>query len=556
MGKTEESRPTGASLPLEQPSMEDVLQLLNQRMSGQATTAEVETAVSRLLTAMNAPAAATTPTAATANESSRGARTSSAGVIRGDSGNYDDSSSDENDKEAQKKPAVTRKRRRSSRIAQNDINGGETKQDDDDDDYEQIISRIPMGKEAVKMMTTFGDGPKPCKEALEEALMGTRRALQITIMDARKVRRRLQKDYKDAQAIITPKWSKSKKANPTVAAAAAWQKKQQEDDNDTKDGTDKCDQPNNNATPSASPVPKTSSQLPASANSIDPRLIYRALAEGTDKLSYLHKCGFHMEELTHLYPEEMRAYQRWNEMHEEYKESKADDGGDKDPNKKSPRSDKDNKDDDSDEEELDGGHLKERAANFDFRTDQMKNDWYVEYAKVRQGSFLPSGHVGRRGGRSKTEAEWETLRKQKKGRHLAGSWENLSAKAVRFLHWLGFDPPNLFPPDEETTHALAFLAYDRLGRIVEKAIFLRNEQYSNKRKKQDTNSSSRSLWELPDGERLSKEDIERALNDPDIKPATIYGTETDPSSSSFSTSSVQLYFGPGWEDRLELEMEE
>jgi hypothetical protein len=47
------------------------------------------------------------------------------------------------------------------------------------------------------------------------------------------------------------------------------------------------------------------------------------------------------------------------------------------------------------------------------------------------------------------------------------------------------------------------------------------------------------------------EDIERALQDPDIKPATVYGTEdlTGP-------SSIQLYFGPGWEDRLELEMEE
>ena len=51
--------------------------------------------------------------------------------------------------------------------------------------------------------------------------------------------------------------------------------------------------------------------------------------------------------------------------------------------------------------------------------------------------------------------------------------------------------------------------------------------------------------------KLGAQDIERALDDPDIKPATVYGTE-----DSNAASSVQLYFGPGWEDRLELEMEE
>ena len=168
----------------------------------------------------------------------------------------------------------------------------------------------------------------------------------------------------------------------------------------------------------------------------------------------------------------------------------------------------------------------------------MKDDWYVEYAKVRQGSFLPGSGRARR---SKTEIEWDRLRKIKKGRHAAGEWENISGRAVRFLHWLGFDPPNLYPPDEETTQALAFLAYDRLGRIVEKAIFLRNEK----------DDQARSLWELPQGEQLSVRDIERAMEDPDIKPATVYGTE-----ESKTSSSVQLYFGPGWEDRLELEMEE
>jgi len=246
-----------------------------------------------------------------------------------------------------------------------------------------------------------------------------------------------------------------------------------------------------------------------------------------------------MEELTHLYPEEMRAYQRWNEMHEEYSESKADDGANQEGGDASSNNANNNgTDNDDDENGPDGGHLRERAANFDYRTDQMKNDWYVEYAKVRQGSFLPSSGRVRR---TKIEIEWDRLRKLKKGRHATGEWENISGKAVRFLHWLGFDPPNLYPPDEETTQALAFLAYDRLGRIVEKAIFLRNEADPN----------AQSLWELPPGEQLAVGDIEKALDDPDIKPATVYGTE-----DSKASSSVQLYFGPGWEDRLELEMEE
>ena len=34
------------------------------------------------------------------------------------------------------------------------------------------------------------------------------------------------------------------------------------------------------------------------------------------------------------------------------------------------------------------GHLEERAAQFDVRTDQMENDWYLKFSEVRRGSFL------------------------------------------------------------------------------------------------------------------------------------------------------------------------
>jgi hypothetical protein len=578
--------------------MEDVLQLLNQRMEGQVSTIQVESAVSDLLSAMGArkSESATATATATAKPNEITKKTAAVAVtrknneqqptssIQGDMGNYDDSSDDDHEVEEKAgapSSSLKQSQKKKRRIGEsNNENSGKQNSPNekynksfpvslgfaDEDEYRDAVSLIPMGKEAAKMMTTFGDGPHPLPDSLELALMGTRKALQVSIMDARKVRRRLQKDYRDAQSIIMKynpnKYKTSDKSNPTVAAATAWVAEQDQqqsaptpiknndssptatpsESNGNSDGESGDESGKNETTtlvtPSKNQKPSTAAAAaatpPPTANSIDPRLVYRALAEGTDKLSYAHKCGFHMEELSHLYPEEMMAYHRWNEMHEEYSESKADDGAENDgSNNKNP-----NKTNDDEAKETYGGHLRERAANFDYRTDQMKNDWYVEYAKVRQGSFLPSS---RRVKRTKTEIEWDRLRRIKKGRHAAGEWENISGRAVRFLHWLGFDPPNLFPPDEETTQALAFLTYDRFGRIVEKAIFLRNE----------TDEGALSLWELRPGEQLSVRDIERALEDPDIKPATVYGTE-----DSKASSSIQLYFGPGWEDRLELEMEE
>ena len=114
-----------------------------------------------------------------------------------------------------------------------------------------------------------------------------------------------------------------------------------------------------------------------------------------------------------------------------------------------------------------GGHLLERAAQFDIRTDRMNQGWYMQFSEHRKGSFLPRllKHEG--------DNEWEEQRKnsarQKKGRPENGIWSNMPAKSARFLHWVGFDPnKGLPPPNEETTHALAFLGYDFVGRIVEK----------------------------------------------------------------------------------------
>jgi len=57
--------------------------------------------------------------------------------------------------------------------------------------------------------------------------------------------------------------------------------------------------------------------------------------------------------------------------------------------------------------------------------------------------------------------------------------------------------------------------------------------------------------ELPPGQQLTKEDIDWALDDPDIKPRALHSTN-----ENNAVPPAQLYFGPGFEERLELEMDE
>jgi hypothetical protein len=141
------------------------------------------------------------------------------------------------------------------------------------------------------------------------------------------------------------------------------------------------------------------------------------------------------------------------------------------------------------------------------------------------------------------EKQWEEQRKKPRGRPKSGNWETMSATSVRFLHWVGFDPRSaLAPPNDEVTEALAFLAYDFMGRIVEKAIYLKNIANNN-------SSTDNVLLELRDGQQLDAEDIEKAINDSTIRPVPLYSSLDKP-------VAAQLYFGPGFEDRLEMEMEE
>ena len=62
------------------------------------------------------------------------------------------------------------------------------------------------------------------------------------------------------------------------------------------------------------------------------------------------------------------------------------------------------------------------------------------------------------------------------------------------------------------------------------------------------------LYELEPGEQLDRTEIEKAMNDPDIKPVAMYSAAGG--SGASPKLAAQLYFGPGFEDRLEMELEE
>jgi hypothetical protein len=243
-----------------------------------------------------------------------------------------------------------------------------------------------------------------------------------------------------------------------------------------------------------------------------------------------------VEELRQLYPEEMNAYRKWVDMHDEYKVTKENLVAEDDC--------KDELATTLPSEEGAVGHLHERSAQFDVRTDRMPSEWYSEFTDLRQGgSFLP-----RFAGKKTTdEKAWEDSHADKKrGRRKEGLWENMSTIAIRFLHWVGFDVETLPPPNDDTTNALAYLGYDFFGRIVEQAIFLRN--CDTERKAKGSVDETNILLELGKGEQLLPADIERAIKA--INPVPLYSAETE------KKVEPQLYFGPGFEERLEMELEE
>mmetsp|Transcript_14760 Transcript_14760/g.27939 ORF Transcript_14760/g.27939 Transcript_14760/m.27939 type:complete len:515 (-) Transcript_14760:147-1691(-) len=370
---------------------------------------------------------------------------------------------------------------------------------------EGLIEQIPLGKMGERMLVTFGDGPRPRPEVIDAALMGARICLQKAILDARALRRQLKE-----------KWQKAKDAA-------------------------------NNRAP---------------AGDIDVDMYFKAL-EGTDRLKFNLPCGFDTAQLEQLFPEEMRAYQRWKKMHKAYSQNSGDDIkgckkqiDDNDDNVSdtesfSPENDYDTttKNDTDDEDEINSsGRLIQRLANFDARTNRMKSDYYLRFADVRRGSFLPRRGQG---GTNETK-EWKEKKKMSK-RGVRSSWQTLHPSSVAFLHWVGFDQRSaLAPPNEATTQALGFLAYDIFGKIVEKAVSLRLESTKKSAVKKNNSNRGDAILELGVGDQLEKTNIDDALKAVNMK--SLYSsTNADIGKSS---EVAQLYFGPGFEDRLEIELDE
>jgi len=282
---------------------------------------------------------------------------------------------------------------------------------------------------------------------------------------------------------------------------------------------------------------------------IDPNMCYSAL-NGYDKLSFDPKCGFDIPQLERLFPEQMNNYQRWSKMHQAFKKSEEGEdakvaGGNDGNNNESMTADDDKAIDDKNRVWV-GGHLEDRLAQFDLRTQKMVDQWYLTFSQVRQGSFISKE-------KHYDDRQWTEYRRKmsggKRGRKTI-TWESLHAATVQFLHWLGFNQRSaLAPPNEETSQALAFLGYDFMGKLIEKAILLR---FLTRREASPDEETI--VLELRDGEQLEVEDIQRALDhDTTLNTIPLYNAADSPLEGS--ELATQLYFGPGFEDRLEIELE-
>ena len=68
-----------------------------------------------------------------------------------------------------------------------------------------------------------------------------------------------------------------------------------------------------------------------------------------------------------------------------------------------------------------------------------------------------------------------------------------------------------------------------------------------------TTKDGRIILELQADEQLTKEDIELAMNDSTLASKPLYRASGD---IGRSLEAAQLYFGPGFEDRLEVELDQ
>jgi hypothetical protein len=285
--------------------MQQVLQLLTDRTKGKATNEEVEKAVSKILSAAGLVASSVSSKAAPTRDNKRdGAAKGNAPEeepkIQLDTGNYDDDDDDEEEeeedeavdkatnnsdvKETSVEPSPTKKRKR-GRPTNPEKEATRNRKLEESQRKEQY-DHIPLGSQGAHMMTAFGDGPNPKPEAVAATLLGARRLLQVTVQDARALRRKATEQFQKAQTDVA-KYSKSTKQNSISNR------------NKSLDST------------KAQQKPEDSNEQQAAL--VDPTMLYRAFT-GYDKLAYAPKCGFDYEQLMGMYPEEMRAYARWNKV--------------------------------------------------------------------------------------------------------------------------------------------------------------------------------------------------------------------------------------------------
>jgi hypothetical protein len=261
--------------------MQRVLALIAARSRGEVSNDAVEAAVNQLLQATGCANTTAAPAAAASQpvqnhpvaiQQPQQEHPIDSTKIEADEDDYDDDDNDNGDKKvkatSRKRPrrkdtkssskeATPSRRRKSSILSKNE-------NVKDDAKNEEMLDQIPLGRQGAKMMTTFGDGSRPRAPAVAAALLGARHMLQVAIRDARAVRRR-DKEQFDLAKVMT--MAKKKTSLATHAATAA----------------------------------------------IDSTMLYRAM-EGYDKLAFEVKCGFDMEQLRVLFPEEMNAYAKWNEV--------------------------------------------------------------------------------------------------------------------------------------------------------------------------------------------------------------------------------------------------
>mmetsp|Transcript_19983 Transcript_19983/g.30254 ORF Transcript_19983/g.30254 Transcript_19983/m.30254 type:complete len:627 (-) Transcript_19983:341-2221(-) len=507
-----------------QNKLDSLLSLITSRSEGLAADDEVETAVSALLP--------TAPADLNASQKIQPLHTGLKNIgtdIVVDEDNYDDDDDDDDDnKTEQTKPpgngngSKTASRSKATLESLQEQEKELERRENEDNPLSFTISDtwkkledIPLGTKGAKIMITFGDGPQPIPNACATVLLATRQCLQNAVKDARGLRRKMRIDYQKAK--VTVNLHRAKKSERAILG---------ENVEGYKD--------------------------------VDLNLYFSAI-RGNDKLCYENPCGFDIAQLEKLFPEEMYAYQRWNKMHQAYTDSKDEkkEGEEADAEEKNIHENDDEHEDMKKTAEIMnenvGGHLRDRLAQFDVRTEKMKENWYMAFSEVRKGSFLD------RGGKTSEDKVWDEERKKGKpgnGRRKASTWEALPASHIQFLHWVGFDQRSaLPPPDTVTTEALAFLGYDFMGKIIEKSIFLK---FLEKREDQRSNSAGADnegepVLEMGHNNQLTKEDIDKSLADSTIVAHPLYNAAESVVGSS---AAAQIYFGPGFEDRIEFEMEE